>query len=898
MTSGGAVLVTGGTGAFGVATTKWLVRAGHDVVLFARHEPRALPKGARFVQGDIGDVESVRRAMDGCATVVHLAWALSGSVTHEQAEPINLGGTRNVLTAMDQTGCARMVFASSVTAYGAHPDHPQPWQEHEELNPAHGLVYEWHKAQAERMIVESGVQALRVRPTVVVGRAAHNAPANVYRQPAVPGLGGRAKIQMVHQDDVGRFFAHACDSPVVGAVNLAADDQLSWPQVARLARRPCAPTPPRLLVPTVRALSRAVPAARSAPELFDLFLHWPIADTTRLKQDFGFELAYTSAEAIADQGRHATSHLVLGMKELRRPTKLDRARPHPAAQAGVDGSSLQVLSGAASGEFDTPRADPTYPEWTCANLEEAFPGPMTPLSLELTRDALFTGADQVALLLPLDERIRDNVRRRQLAIFGHRFYQNVSVLREMASGTPGQTPEDFEHQINGRPYPPDFVRPRPALRDLPRFGRFAAVAGPRLAGIRAAAAAVEQRAEEVSHTAAADLTDARLRARIESLWEDCVEGWKVGLLCTFLVSVPSSVLERRYGTAALQPSAGDHEVLASSRLLRGVRELAALAYRRPEAAAVLAARIDENSWAELQRRDPDFARRVSALLTAAGHRGPGETELANCVYADAPHLLLRAVSGAIGVTAEPPESQRLDFVGRQLEKASRSMISRRERCRDAVMRLTHQLRLALREWGARLAGSGRLSEVGDVFYLRRDELFVSSGLELAPIIARRRAERERLANIEVPLRFSQPMTAAEVVGREPVEQTIVGVPAVAGVVRGRVRVLRSPDDDMAPGDVLVARATDTGWTPFFASAAAVVTDIGGMMSHAAIVAREFGIPAVVGTEYASRVLDDGALVEVDGDAGTVTVLEPSAQSAAQPVDLVGGDTDGFQVAGH
>ena len=129
MTSDGCVLVTGGTGAFGVATTRWLTRAGHDVVVFARHEPSALPTGARFVQGDIGDAESVRRAMDGCDTVVHLAWALSGSITHAEAEPINLGGTRNVLSAMAETGCARLVFASSVTAYGAHADHPQRWRE-------------------------------------------------------------------------------------------------------------------------------------------------------------------------------------------------------------------------------------------------------------------------------------------------------------------------------------------------------------------------------------------------------------------------------------------------------------------------------------------------------------------------------------------------------------------------------------------------------------------------------------------------------------------------------------------------------------------------------------------------------------------------------------------------
>ena len=230
---------------------------------------------------------------------------------------------------MAESGCQRLVFASSVTAYGAHANHPQPWLEDEKLSPAYGLVYEWQKAQAEALIVDSGVEAVRVRPTVVVGRDAHNAPANVYRQLAVPSLGGAAKIQMIHQDDVGRFFAQACESTAVGAVNLAADDVLPWAEVARLARRPAAPTPPRLVVPAVRAISRIARVARSAPELIDLFLHWPIADTTRLKEDFGYRLGYTSAEAIADQGRHSTNHIVLGMKEIRRPTKLDNSGPRP-----------------------------------------------------------------------------------------------------------------------------------------------------------------------------------------------------------------------------------------------------------------------------------------------------------------------------------------------------------------------------------------------------------------------------------------------------------------------------------------------------------------------------------------------------------------------------------------
>ncbi|MGO9185276.1 NAD-dependent epimerase/dehydratase family protein [Mycobacterium sp.] len=875
MSSPGRVLVTGGTGALGAATTKWLTRAGHEVVVFARHEPPALPKGARFVKGDISDAESVRSGMDGCNTVVHLAWAVSGSITHAEAEPINIGGTRNVLRAMAESGCQRMVFASSVTAYGAHADHPQLWCEHEKLDPAYGLVYEWHKAQAESMIVESGVEAVRVRPTAVVGREAHNAPANVYRQLAIPSLGGTTKFQMVHQDDAGRFFAHACDSTAVGPVNLTADDVLTWTEVAHLARRPAAPTPLGLLVPAVRAVSRVAPVARSAPELFDMFLHWPLADTRRLKEDFGFLLGYSSAEAIADQGRHSTSHFVLGMKEIRRPTKLDRTHPCQPAQADEAGRSIDVVSGEARGEFDTPRADPNYPEWTCANLEEAFPGPMTPLSLELTQAALFSGADQVARILPLPEKVRDNIRRRQLGVFGHRLYQNVSVLREMASAVPGYTPEDFDHQINGQPFPDDYVRPRVGARDIAGYVKFVVTAGPRLAGLGEAVSEVERCANEltIESNAAAALSDEQLRARIELLWGECIDGWKVGLLCTFLVSAPTAVLERRYGPAAVTHAHGKDADLVSSRLLRGVKELSVLAQRRPEAKAILDSGVDEHSWIALQQADPDYARQVSALLDEAGHRGPGETELANSVYADVPWLLLRAVVGVSDVApVHTADGQPRDLLGRLLTRTSWSMIAQRERCRDAVMRLTHQLRIALREWGSRLAAGSSLAEGDDVFYLAYSELF-SSSPDLMATVSRRRAERDRLAKIELPLRFIQPMDLTACSAAAESDRVISGVPAVTGVAVGRVRVLRSPDDELEPGEVLVTRVTDTGWTPFFATAAAVVTDIGGSMSHASIVAREFGIPAVVGTKNGSQLLTDGQLVEVNGATGVVTVLE-------------------------
>jgi pyruvate,water dikinase len=100
---------------------------------------------------------------------------------------------------------------------------------------------------------------------------------------------------------------------------------------------------------------------------------------------------------------------------------------------------------------------------------------------------------------------------------------------------------------------------------------------------------------------------------------------------------------------------------------------------------------------------------------------------------------------------------------------------------------------------------------------------------------------------------------------------IQGVAASPGQVTGTARVLTGPDDfgQMQPGDVLVAPLTTPAWTPLFAMASAVVTDIGGPLSHGSIVAREYGIPAVLGTGIATRRIQTGQTVTVDGSEGTV-----------------------------
>jgi pyruvate,water dikinase len=193
-----------------------------------------------------------------------------------------------------------------------------------------------------------------------------------------------------------------------------------------------------------------------------------------------------------------------------------------------------------------------------------------------------------------------------------------------------------------------------------------------------------------------------------------------------------------------------------------------------------------------------------------------------------------------------------------------------------------QLRRMLREAGRRLVASGVVEQRDDVFWLRRAEVLAEPPTSLRGVVEERRALWRGQRLVTPPQVLPQgswwekavsrwmPATSAEQTGA-----VLRGTAASAGQVTATARVLAGPQDfgRMQAGDVLVASITTPAWTSLFAMAAAVVTDIGGPLSHSSIVAREYGIPAVLGTAVATRRIPDGARVRVDGDAGTVTLLD-------------------------
>jgi rifampicin phosphotransferase len=216
--------------------------------------------------------------------------------------------------------------------------------------------------------------------------------------------------------------------------------------------------------------------------------------------------------------------------------------------------------------------------------------------------------------------------------------------------------------------------------------------------------------------------------------------------------------------------------------------------------------------------------------------------------------------------------------------AAKTGIAFREDTHFYATKLLPPLRRALLELGQRLAAAGVLDSPDQVHHLRFDELQTMTiggggggdgdggALPAAEreryrrVVLAREAKRRELEGI--PL---LPMDALFVGRRRHGNALVSGTAASAGRAAGRVRVIRSPADfgTLASGEILVCPYTNPSWTPLFQRAAAVVVDAGGLGSHAAIVAREYGIPAVMGTGTGTKVLQDGQEVLVDGSAGLV-----------------------------
>ena len=215
-----------------------------------------------------------------------------------------------------------------------------------------------------------------------------------------------------------------------------------------------------------------------------------------------------------------------------------------------------------------------------------------------------------------------------------------------------------------------------------------------------------------------------------------------------------------------------------------------------------------------------------------------------------------------------------------LVRAQRGSVFR-ENIKCEIVRLLWAVRIMLLELGRRLHDESLIRDPKDVFFLRFEEIEPvtqdKAEFDVTATIAGRRSEYDHWQTITPPGtivgRFDPQKTAPTPL--EADAEVLKGLAVSAGVVTGKARVILRADaqQQLLPGEILEAPFTDPGWTPYFVPAAAVVMDQGSLLSHGSIVAREYGIPAVVNVGTATRIIKTGQKIQVDGNHGVVRILQ-------------------------
>jgi nucleoside-diphosphate-sugar epimerase/phosphohistidine swiveling domain-containing protein len=866
------IAITGASGVLGRGLAARLLSQGHDVVGLARHRPESWPSAADFVSGDIRDTDSVQRCVAGVDAVAHFAWLRNQGPDDHISHRVNIGGTRNVLEAMSGNDCGRIVFASS-----AHAMTPAS---------ADGI----QQARVEEMLTAADADAVVIRSALVVGRSVDNWVRRLFALPAFPGVSADRPMQFVHLDDALRLLVRAISDAEIpsGVVNLAAAGAQTLRQIAASLGRPVVP----LGGPFGELLRRRL---TSFAEL-EFVQRAPLLDTSRLHHEWGFQTAWNADECVQDLVLGVRGRVAVGRRVISLPWRLAVIQDLPAVDIPADDGVAPRLAGpeGLNGEFDTP-VDPRFPTFLATNLSEALPGPFSPSSASVTVRGLRAAGVGIAERLRPGGIIQSEIAMRTVGVFAHRFYGAITTAHFMAETVQFVKPATFISKSG-------FFGP--SMASLPIFGedlpfgeqswgkrrlrtvRNIGVFGLNVVGLSAGSrrdtqdfAADVDRLEQLTTGDLTRLDDRRLASLILLARDYVVHGWVLAS-GSFMLCASFNVLLRGLSGRDTAPAAGPD--LVSARPVEAVHRLVVAAQHNPDVVRLLAEPGDR--LGKLAVEAPEFHTAVLAELALMGHRGPAELEMLSTSYADDPELLVRMVTRAISVAPahpeSPPQHSRIPLRARPAASLFTRQLRDREVRRDKMVRANWVLRGLLREFGRRMIDAGVFDSADDVFYLLVDELDALPA-DVSKVVSRRRAEQRRLAGVVPPTVFSgrwEPSAAAP--GIPAAGDTLRGVGVCGGRVRGRVRIIR-PDtiDDLQPGEILVAEVTDVGYTAAFCYAAAVVTELGGPMSHAAVVAREFGFPCVVDAQGATTSLPSGALVEVDGATGEITVLELAPDDA-------------------
>ena len=366
--------------------------------------------------------------------------------------------------------------------------------------------------------------------------------------------------------------------------------------------------------------------------------------------------------------------------------------------------------------------------------------------------------------------------------------------------------------------------------------------------------------------------------------------------------------EKGAGDTLMQSVSGN----VTSEMGRALLDVADTIRGHPEVVALLGHAGDDGFLDEFTRvpGGPDAREAIRAFLETYGMRCVGEIDITRPRWSEHPVALVPLILGNVR-NFRPGAAQRQFEQGlREAGKRERDLLRRlraqpggagkaaetkqmidrlrtfigyREYPKYAIVSRHFVYKQALLEEADRLVSRGVLRDREDIFFLNLEELgdVVRTGRHDGQLVALRRADFVWQQALRPPRVLTSDGEALEGAYRraDVPAGVLVGIGVSAGVVKGRARVVHDiAQADLVPGDILVTVSTDPSWSPAFVAISGIVTEVGGLMTHGAVIAREYGVPAVVGVAEATRLIRDGQGIRVHGSEGYVEVL-PSADDA-------------------
>lgn len=561
-----------------------------------------------------------------------------------------------------------------------------------------------------------------------------------------------------------------------------------------------------------------------------------------------------------------------------------------------------------------------FPAWTRGNAADVFPEPFSPLGQSLVmREGMCTGLrDAYIAIGALDYDEFENPHRPDLfKVFGGYPYNPLTMTRILGARMPGATPEMidrafFDDRADVPPYEHQDWHDSP--KHEAKLGE--SMAWAMSTDAHPALDADRQLAQQLreSRPDLGKLTDSALHARARSMMPYVQQTFENAMIVSSLSALGTGAL------GAICEGLGDPTL--AIRLLAGIEvdsaapshamwELGRQANGSPVVTAAFEAGVDGLIERLKASDDPaanTFLSHLDLFFRHHGSRGQNEYDLRAPSWELKPRIALAAIdlmrrsdesqAPAVRNVASVAERDRVaaeirDKVAGDADtaglfeaalKSAQLFLAGRERAKTNVVRVINEARVALYEYGRRLVERGVIDDVEQLFMVTDAEL---DALRADPepfkaVIAERWAQYRQLFDYEpvfivnkrVPSLSEMTRRDAKQITKAEAGAVLTGAAGSGGVATGRARIVLDAGDpvDFEPGDVLVAPQTDPSWVPLMVPAAAVVVNVGAQGSHAMIVSRELGIPCVVSVADATDIISDGAMVSVDGNAGTVTLL--------------------------